>query len=129
MDGLELVLPEESPPDPDSQLCPYSRAFKAWCEEQIAPVEKSPSIVAVAYKKVLLQDKYHDYRNAVPRTHRDYSGKGHECLYHVYCASYNRIRLVELGLPSSVPFTLHDGTATRPRPPQQVAGIIIGEQD
>ncbi len=99
-------------------LCSHALKFSEWADQLYVEVTKEPKIAIVNQGKLLLQDKYFEWRQSVPQNHRSHSGKGHICISQVYEQAYQRLRAVELSLK---PVVLPD----EPRP--QFAGIILGQ--
>jgi len=47
-------------------ICPFAKEFEKWTEELCATTEKSQTLAAVNVAKVLLTDKYFEWRTFVP---------------------------------------------------------------
>lgn len=122
----DLELPAE-PPD----ICPFAQKFSEWTTELCANVARQPEIVSVNQAKVLLLDKYFEWRHAVPRSHRNRTGKlGHECIFHVFEQAYERLKVIELALtPPMLFLPAPPPPLPPPPPPPQIAGIFLGELD
>ncbi len=114
-------------------LCRFAVAFQPWAETLVRPILQQPTLVGINQAKILLLDKYFEWRNIAPKGHRDkVSGAGHTCLWHVFEAAYTRLKEAELSLTPPMLFV--------PAPPpmlpastapstQQIAGIFLGEQE
>lgn len=105
-------------------FCCYAEEFAEWANGLVATVAQEPSVVSVNQAKLLLQDKWHDWRSIVPKRHRDrLSPKGHTCIFQVYVLAYSQLRVVELSLTPPLLFL-------PPPPPQppEIAGIFLGEE-
>ena len=88
---------EEEGPEGDRSLCPYAEKFMQWANELYKA--HSGTTVKIAQAKVLLLDKYYDWRNFVPKSHRLHTGeRGHFCIFHVMDHAYCQLRLAELAL-------------------------------
>ncbi len=124
----------ELPPTEEEQptLCVYARKFNTWAEELCAGAIQTPSIVSINQSKVLLLDKYMEWRNFVPKRHRLYTGNAHFCIFHVFESIYDRLKVVELSLTPPMLFLPEPPqpppTFAPPSPPQ-IAGVFIGELD
>ncbi len=117
----ELALPPETP------TCSFAQRFAGWVNELFATMITDPTIVSVNQAKILLVDKYFEWRAVVPKSHRARLGKtGHHCLYQVFEQSYERLKVIELSLTPPMLFIPPPPT---PKPPPQIAGIFLGELD
>lgn len=122
-----VTAEEERPP-----LCRFAAEFQPWAEALLSNTLGKRSMIGINQAKLLLLDKYFEWRNVAPRGHRDkMSTTGHCCLWHVFEAAYNRLREAELTL---TPPILDTPSASRlalpsPPPPAQIAGIFIGEEE
>ncbi len=112
-------------------LCGYAVKFSEWAEELcISAIERS-SIVSINQAKVMLLDRYMEWRNFVPRRHRSLTSIGansHTCIFHVFETAYDRLKVVELSL--TPPMLFLPPPAPPPRAvtsPLQLAGVFIGE--
>jgi len=118
------VAPQMTPP-----LCSSAEQFQPWTEEVCRNTEQARTLSAVNVAKVLLIDKYFEWRTFVPRKHRTIGGAGgHTCIWHVFESAYRRIKIVELTI-SPPPLTPPQPLLLPPAPPAppQIAGIFIGE--
>ena len=106
--------------------CPYGQQFAEWTSELVITVSHQPDVVSVNQAKLLLQDKWHEWRSTVPRRHRNHRGShGHICIFQVYLQAYNQLRLIELSL--TPPLLFLPPPPPPPPPPRQLAGIFLGE--
>lgn len=114
-------------------LCPFAQEFEKWAEELCTTTEKAHTLAAVNVAKVLLTDKYFEWRTFVPRKHRTISGSsgGHTCIWHVFETTYRRIKILELTI-SPPPFaptqTMLPAPLPVPQPPVP-PGIYLGEEE
>lgn len=93
---------EEPPPD---VRCTYAQRFAAWAEELCRDFLPKRDLVALNQAKLLLVDKYFEWRVYVPKSHRYRMGdNGHTCIFHIFEACYQQIKLTELALsPPKLP--------------------------
>lgn len=84
-------------------------------------------LVSVNQKKLQLLDKYFEYRNFVSKSHRDYRGNHHICLWHVFEEYYNKLKVIELSI--TPPMLYIPLPPPPPLPPPQIGGIIFGESE
>lgn len=103
---LEMTQPTEA-----ESLCEYAQLFAAWAEQLCRSVEAVQDLVAVNHAKVLLVDRYFEWRASVPKNHRNYRGeRSHLCIFTIFERAYQRIKVVQLTLapiltsyPSPIP--------------------------
>lgn len=114
-------LVEEPVEEPVPNLCRYAVQFKLWADTLCD--KHTGAIVDINQAKVLLLDKYYDWKQYVPKPHRKHTGdRGHTCIFHVFEATYKTLRLAELSLNPPLLFL-----PPAPLPPPQIAGITFGE--
>jgi hypothetical protein len=114
---IDFKLPEQEP-----ELCEFAQFFNSWVEwlfDEI--ISEKPSVIAVNQAKILLADKYFDWRTLVPKSHRNHiSYRGHNCIFQIFVQAYDRIKLVELSLTPPMLFI----------PPEpHIDGTLIGLLD
>jgi hypothetical protein len=119
----------ESLPD-TINFCPYAEKFYEWVNGLLTGVieyakpgaDPARSAVSVNRAKLLLQDKWHDWRTAVPKPHRRRVGnRGHTCLFQVYEQAYHQLCVIELSLTPPLLYV--------PQPPQpQIGGLYLAEE-
>ncbi len=114
--------------------CVYAIRFNTWAEELCVGATTNPSIVSINQAKVLLLDKYMQWRSFVPKRHRAYTGSAHTCIFHVFEIAYDRLKVVELSLTPPMLFLPVPPPQEPPPPPPppppptpQIAGVFIGE--
>jgi len=101
--------------------CPFARKFAEWAATLIE-TSKESGVVSVNQAKVLLIDKYFEWRSYVPKNHRNRVGLGgHRCIYHVFEQAYEKLKILELSLTPPLLFL-----PPSPPPPAQIAGIFLG---
>jgi hypothetical protein len=109
-------------------LCVYAHKFNTWAQELCVGATNDPSIVSINQAKVLLVDKYMEWRSFVPKRHRTYTGHAHICIFHVFEITYDRLKVVELSLSPPMLFLPSPPVPPPPPPPPpQIAGVFIGE--
>lgn len=114
-------------PEPRPQQCVYALHFAEWTTQLTANVAQNPHIVFVNQAKIMLVDKYFEWRNSVPKSHRNRLGNnGHICIFQTFVDAYEQIRVVELSL---TPPMLYLPAAVPQAEPPQIAGIFIGETE
>lgn len=118
----DFELPEEQP-----NLCVYAQKFQEWAQELCIKATQNPTIVSVNQNKVLLIDRYFEWRSFSPKKHRNYTGAAHTCIFHVFEMAYNRLKVVELSL--TPPMLFIPPPPPPPLPPPTIAGVFIGELD
>lgn len=118
-------------PEKKKDNCVYAREFSEWTNDLCAKVKQSPNIVAVNQGELSLLKKYFEFRNSVPRNHRDRLGKvGHECIFQVFERAFESLREIELKLTPPPLFSQQEPSPPAPpAPPAQISGIFLGEVD
>src|SRR6266542_3735140 len=103
--------------EPTIPLCPFAESFSKWAEELVGRTLHMPSVVAINQAKILLLDKYFEWRSYVPRKHRVIVGQqsGHICIFQIFEQNYERLKLVELSLTPPMLFI----PAPPPEPPAE----------
>lgn len=111
-------------------LCPLAASFAAWANELVDRILGEPDVVAINQAKVLLVDRFFEYRNYAPKKHRviSNSGGGHICIFQVFEEHYERLKAVELALTPPLLFLPEPPRElVTAEPPVQIAGIFLGE--
>ncbi len=105
----------------DPPLCQFAIKFADWIDTYCR-LNEEPTHREINQNKLMLQDRYFDWYNAVPRGHRRrIGGPGHICVYHVYMGAYERLKVAELSL-------LPPGLFVTARPSlPQYGGLFLGE--
>lgn len=124
-EGYSLQDVEEEPEEPYINYCTPARVFKQWTLEMLAEyLSRTPTPIQLAQAKVLLVDRYFEWRATVSKSHRNRVGEnGHVCIFHVFEQAYQQIRMVQLTVTPPqlmVP-------APPVKPPTQIQGITLGE--
>ena len=107
---VEAFKIEEPQDDEQAYWCGYAREFYTWLNETVFS-ETEPNLVSVNQAKIILLDKYLEWRSFVPKTHQErINGKGHICIYHVFIRTCERLKVIELRISKPMLFI--------PSPPQ-----------
>jgi hypothetical protein len=87
-------------PDPFALYCDDSKAYWHYTDEVLNRyVRGNTDLMRLAQAKVLITDRYLDYRAYATREHRDKLGvKGHICLYQTWIAGMHEVRTKQLSL-------------------------------
>lgn len=122
----DFTIPATQP-----NTCIFAKEFSGWVSELLAKAKNDPSIVFVNQAKVLLLDKYFEWRNSVPKSHRVRTGGvGHACVFQVFEQAYASLRVIELALTPPMLFIPPPPLPLpSPPPPPQIAGIFLGQVD
>lgn len=111
----------------EQNCCDYAAEFSEWADELCSVID-DPDVVAVNQAKVLLMDKYFEWRSIVPKNHRNKTSPvGHLCIFHVFEKAYILLKVAELSL--TPPMLFLPPPPPPPPPPPQIAGIYLGEFD
>lgn len=118
-------------PDPFDHYCSYARIFKRWVDETLDKyVRHGVDEVRLAQAKMLLLDRYFEFRSYAPKGHRDKLGdKGHVCIYGVLVEAYHEIRMAQLSLnPPEVLIVPSKAEQTNPLTSfAQIPALLLGE--
>jgi hypothetical protein len=128
----EFELPTEAGGVGEEQpnYCVHAAKFNTWAQELCVGATQDPSVVKINQGKVLLVDKYMQWKTSVPKRHRLYTGSGHDCIFHVFETAYDRLRVLELSLTPPMLFVPPPPLPPPPPPaPPQIAGVFLGELD
>lgn len=117
----DLEIPEE----PEDTICIYALKFQDWTSG-LLKVLKNPDPISINQTKILLSDKYFEWKRFVPQSHRQRLGiHGHTCIYQIYENAYEKLQIVELSL---TPPKIYIPVIPPPQPkPPNIAGLFIGE--
>jgi hypothetical protein len=107
------------------EVCPEAQEFLKWAQDLCS--EYSDTTVRIAQAKVLLIDKYEEFRRSAPKECRHHAAEdGHYCVWHVaFEFAYRHLRQAELRL---TPPMLFLPPPPVPKQVPQVQGIFIGEE-
>lgn len=125
---LEDVNEENTGPSYENH-CGYARLFHHWGTELLVEyIHTDPTPMRLAQAKVLLVDRYFEWRSTIPKSHRMPLGeKGHICLHQVFEQFFLKIRLVQLSVMPVQIFTLPTPPPPPPARPSALLGITLGE--
>jgi len=110
---------------PLENRCIFARDFATSLEEICGPLLKTRTLISLNQAKVLLLDKYFEWRAYVPKSHRSRMAEtGHTCIFYVFEEAYRQIKLAELALapprlyePPQLPMILPPEPPQIPPPP------------
>lgn len=133
-DEKQQAIWSEQPLQTATNICIYAQQLDEWASALCKSVEDQSrhhapgALVAVNQAKLLLTDKYFDYRSSVPQMHRDRIHRGHRCILVVFTEAYQRIRIAELSLTPPMLFL------PEPAPPvvkvvKEKGGVYLDEED
>jgi hypothetical protein len=121
---------------PPPKICAYAGQFKQWSDAlstaimAIAGSDNMEGIIAVNQGYVQLTKKLFDWREAVPRTHRNrVGGAGHICIFDVFIGAFYQLRTLELSLSPPPLFLPPAPQVAPPTPVFSIAGISLGEKE
>jgi hypothetical protein len=119
-DGIEnLAVPKEA-----TKWCPYARQFAEWAANLISESQR-PTLVELNQAKVMLTDRYYEWRSYVPKGHRNRIGPGgHRCIFHVFEQTYQKLKVIELSLTPPPLFL-----PPPPPPPPQIPSLFLGLEE
>jgi hypothetical protein len=121
----DLVPTPES--DERRDICLPAARFEVWTRELCR--NHGHSLVGINQAKVLLLDKYFEWRAYVPLQHRNrVSEHSHHCIWHVFEDGYRTLRLLELSMNPPMLFLPPPPPPPAPPPsPPVITGITLGE--
>lgn len=122
----EPELDESLLHDKEELWCGYAREFQESIKEWI--LHDNFDLISINQAKLLLLDKYREWRMFVPKIHQDYTGsRGHICIYHVFIRACEHLHVAELRLQKPLLFLPKDPPPTPP--PAKYGGpmLFLGE--
>ena len=121
---FSLADPDEEKASLYEDYCEYAQLFDEWAQELIRHhVTNRPDSTTIEKAKVLLTDRYFDWRVTVPKNHRDRLGTSrHICVMAVFVEHYERLRVLALRAAPSV-----YAPAAPVKQFREVSGIYLGE--
>lgn len=123
---VEVVLPREK-----EDQCIYAKHFALWADAMYQEEAKSPTLVGINQKMLLLTKKYFEWRAVVPKAHRDRVGeRSHICIFHIFERTFHGLKVLELALSPPMLFLPPNSVPPPPLPTpvvHTVAGITLGE--
>lgn len=106
-DKVELFKLDQPIDDPYAYWCGYAREFYGWINQYIFS-NKEHDLISVNQAKVVLVDKYLEWRSFVPKKHQEcITVRGHTCIYHVFIQACERLKVTELLLLKPMLFIPH----------------------
>jgi hypothetical protein len=107
-------------PSKAPSICIYAQRFSEWTEPLCRAIEAKPDIFEIYKAKLLLLDRFFDYRAVVPKSCRyRMNESGHRCVWHIFSEAYARIRAMELSI--SPPLLL----PPQPAPAKEEEGVYL----
>ncbi|MBN1813646.1 MAG: hypothetical protein JXA14_17535 [Anaerolineae bacterium] len=113
--------------DPGLLSCRFAESYDGWASGVLAKVQQKRDVVTVNQAKLLLADKYFQYFQTVPQSHRYHlSPRGHRCVFQAFLEAYKQLKAFELSI--TPPMIFIPPPPPKPPPPPQIEGIWIGEE-
>jgi hypothetical protein len=108
---------QNAKPEPPSIYCEPAQDFEAWAVGMTRDALQKRDLVSINQAKVLLIDRFYEWRAATPKRHRNRQGKiSHPCIFDVFEDTYWKLRLLELSLTPPMLFL--------PPPPSEPATTV-----
>jgi hypothetical protein len=124
----DFTLPGDQPEE--RPMCPYAQKYEEWTRPLLEKIADDKSLVTCNQYKVLLVDKYFEWRSVVPKAHRfRVSETGHRCIFHVFEDAYATLKAVELGITPPMLFVPPPPLPAAAPSLPSIAGIFLGELD
>lgn len=76
------------------QYCAYSLQYRTWAMELVGSTLAEQDHIRIAQAKVMLLDKYYQWRAAIPRRH----ARRHLCVLDVLDEAYQTLKAAELSI-------------------------------
>lgn len=117
--------PEFIPGPPPSNRCKFAEEFFEWTQKLWEKAEREKAVAGIKTAKLLLLEKYMEWRNSVPKAHRNrLNSTNHICLFGVFTQTYERLQALELEIgPSPLKVTMKDQAK------RSSQGILWDEQE
>jgi hypothetical protein len=114
----------DEPAEPFANYCEDAKALWRYTDDVLNRyVRGSTDLIRLAQAKVLLVDRYLDFRAYAAKVHRDKVGeKGHICLYQVWIAGLHEVRTAQLKLDP--PEVLIVPPKSEPTPPAGAYALL-----
>ncbi len=112
--------------DPSSDACVFAVQLQAWIDATFERSLDALDLVSINHSKLFLLDRFFQFRASLPRRHRPSSGgrNGHTCIFEVFEAAYNHLRVLELSLAPPPIVTVRP---RKPQPRNRLDALIIGD--
>jgi hypothetical protein len=112
---------EEAQPE----YCAFSLQYRAWALELVGRTLAECDHVKIAQAKVMLLDKYYEWKTAIPKNHR----RRHLCILDVLDEAYQTLKAVELSLTPPQLYLPAPTKRERKKKeiPNEPTGSILGE--
>jgi hypothetical protein len=120
---------EFSLPDKELIRCAFAEKLAEHLGPLVTAAIQSRSHIVINQTKVVLLDKFFEWRKFVPEKHRLLEGD-HLCLFEVFETAYEQLKVTELALAPPMLF-LPPSSSPAPAspPPPEIGGIFIGERE
>ncbi len=111
---------EDTRAESQANYCAYAQVFQRWADGMLEEyVRANPTPIRLAQAKVLLIDRFFEWRASVPKSHRNRIGEnGHVCLFQVFDQVFQQIKLAQLTVTPPLLFL-------PPSPPQPLLQSTI----
>jgi hypothetical protein len=122
----ELTPEDTRVPESPQEICFYGKSFSIWADELVA--ENSGSLVKINQAKVLLVDRYFEWRAYVPKNHRNrVSERSHLCIWHIFELTHRKLRLAELAQTGPLLFLPPEQSGVASAPMAQIPALFLGD--
>lgn len=117
-----------------TSYCRFAQEFSLWGQELVREPVMNPSHVTINQARLTITRKYREWRNIVPKAHRNRIGEtGHICIFHVWDECMRALEAAELTLappqlylpePVKKPRRVKEKEAPRPEPPSRYDSVL-----
>jgi hypothetical protein len=121
-----FTVDKDNPAAEKTYICGYAQEFASWVDQWICSNQEL-NLIQLNQLKVILLDKYLEWRSFVPKIHQEHvGGRGHHCIYHIFIRACEHLKVEELRMQKPMLFI--------PPPPQprfdhQGPMLFLGEID
>jgi hypothetical protein len=121
--------PKTKEPKPLAR-CSFAEKYYQLLEGICQRAVQSTDLVTINQAKILLLDKFNEWRNFAPRSHQGITNT-HICIFEVFMDQYQHLREAEIQLtppPLYVPAPPLPPTEVKVPEQPQLAGLFLGEK-